>query len=404
MIKQVVHSKGLFLIICIIFFKPEYFSDIAVMDTIFDTGKVAVCMILSFFLLCDGIRQRGFRLAKEVKLVYIYIFVLFLATIMGDNRDVYRFFYYYIPIMAFVLFLDYALHYEINHVIHYMLPVLKILVFINFIMTVLYPEGIVTANIGFLGMKNAQITIILFTIILSMVKDYLYEKKRSAETLLLIAISVVTFYLNSSTTSFIAMLILAAFILMIDITKSSMFNFRNMLILLSFFLVFQNLANYIIERYFGKVRSFGARQMLWMKTWNQITLKPIIGHGLTLSEYRNRVMNNDFANSAHNQIMEVLYEGGMILLFIFLSIVVLQYIMLMRHYKENLAKSFSTCMFALFVGMMAEVQAHHLLFFPLLLLPLYYEQICGEGIREVKKKRKVKIRWLSKKSIAWRTG
>lgn len=391
----VLKNKVIYILILVFFFvTTDNFTTNKFINVIFDAGKLLCYSSILMIYFVNCIKKRSLYLTKELSLIFLYVATLLFTTLMGSHSDYYRLFFYYIPILAFIIFLDYSIRILPNYLFDYMLPMLEILVLINVITTVFYPEGIISSRIGFWGMKNAQLTYFMFTISLSMIDDYIVYKKIKQRTIGLVFLAFINFYLNTSLGSCIAIAVCLVLLLWEICTRSKFLIYRNLLILPIAFIPLQSFILYFARIYFGKGNSYLTRQYIWKLTMEQIKKSPIRGYGLVFSEYRNRIMNNIFANSAHNQVLEILYEGGILLLGVFIVIILQQYKILMRNKNELLAKCLSIALVSLYIGTMVEVQAHHILFFPTLILPVYYERLTQI---ERKSSRRIKFSWNTRK-------
>lgn len=384
----IVKNKIIFSIAFLFLLKPSYFSNIVILDTVFDIGRILSCVTVLGAFVVEIIANKRVGVSKVTLLTFLYLFSLLVSTGLGLDKDYRRYILFYIPAISVVILLDYTLHYAIENLFGILFIWMQILVWTNFVTTVLHPNGILLRYMGFLGMKNAQITYIIFTILLSITLDFIQGKKSSLRTTLLLAISFMTFLINGSTGSMVSMGILCFLMILIMLCNMPIINYRNLLLVIFSFFPLQNMYyTYVIDN-FMKKRSFMGRQAIWNATWNSIKQKMILGHGLNHSDYRDKLMANKFANSAHNQILEILYLGGIVLFAIYIIILFIQAKKLMKYKNRCFTQQIAVTMFAFLLDTMVEVQGHHELFFAIMIFPVFYENFVSYK-SVYRKKRKV---------------
>lgn len=84
----------------------------------------------------------------------------------------------------------------------------------------------------------------------------------------------------------------------------------------------QNIFRWLIDGVLGKWKSLVVRMELWDKYLGFISEKFIFGHGIEIPIVRQMKAATDWAYHAHNQFLEILYQGGIINLILFTIIVI----------------------------------------------------------------------------------
>lgn len=210
--------------------------------------------------------------------------------------------------------------------------VLAVFIYINLICLILYPEGMYSTGIGsettanwFLGFKNKHIIYYLpatgITFILGK-----YEGFNIGKIVLLVIIVASAIYVNSST-SLICLVIMIAVGFLSTIKKIyKIFNmFTYFGISLVMFIIIpllrlQYLFSYIIVAVLKKEMDLTYRTDLWDRAFSQIMQQPIVGWGEQSIEFKHQLYQSTSIVTAHNQILEYLYVGGIILLLFYIVI------------------------------------------------------------------------------------
>lgn len=72
----------------------------------------------------------------------------------------------------------------------------------------------------------------------------------------------------------------------------------------------------IVSKLFGKDLTFSGRTLIWPQVILKIWQKPVAGWGYMSGEESGNLFGNLAFSSAHNQLLNTLWQGGVILLFI----------------------------------------------------------------------------------------
>ena len=126
------------------------------------------------------------------------------------------------------------------------------------------------------------------------------------------------------------------------------------------FFQIQKYFSFIVENILKKDVTFTKRTKIWENFFKAIKNKPILGYGVLSSDESRKTIK---AVSAHNQILQVYFQGGIFAVLIFLIILFITLKELHKHFNNKLAKVYSVILFSLLIMGLAEVIAlRHLLF------------------------------------------
>lgn len=175
----------------------------------------------------------------------------------------------------------------------------------------------------FLGGKNALTLFCIMTIFYNYIIYYLLHKKVKIKYIFFILLSIITVILGGSSTGLVIML---AMILVILFNKKVKFNsllLYSVYIIAFFVLMNSNIIEKIpflyhfITEILGKDITFTYRTVIWQHSLNYIS-QNIWGYGIG-----NSILLRDLyylnINECHNMIIQLLFDGGIILLTLFIT-------------------------------------------------------------------------------------
>lgn len=303
------------------FFKPSLVTQSAMLSLIYNIAQV----IVSVFVMFDYIKKKKF--SHNILIIIFMEAILFISSLMNglDMIDIIK---NIIQTVILCMLIEDLAKKNIKILFKALKLIFNILLFINFIFVIKYPFGIRVGlyNSWLLGAKNAQIMYILPAIFCTYIDGFIVNmrnKKSIVEFLFVLFISSYTLYVVQSSTSIIVLLI---FTLLMIMSNSKFYaqigmKFITMLyiIVFLFVIVFQSqtfFSTWLFDL-FDKDATFTGRTKIWERSIEYIKEKPYLGYGLEPSEIRIIKMNNISALNCHNMLLEILYDGGIILFIIF---------------------------------------------------------------------------------------
>lgn len=248
----------------------------------------------------------------------------------------------------------------------------SIMLIINTITIVLYPNGMYIRNVTglkdnwFLGYRNNHITYILplylSTIINSFLKyNYLSRKSKFISIILLI----LTFFTKSST-SILCMTLLTLSLLFnkqiyVYIRNLYIYVFSYIILYLSIIILrIQEIFSFLIQNILKRDLSFTGRTRIWDYMLNGIKETPFLGHGLEQSAIRYEKYK---VWHAHNQILEIIYETGLIGFLLFITNLSIALKELKKYWNYEIAKSLAAFLFIFFIMCLTEVYSYWYFFY-----------------------------------------
>ena len=249
---------------------------------------------------------------------------------------------------------------------------LAVCIYINFILLLLYPNGI--RGWFLLGGNYNQMG---RTLIPAIAIHGFYTLQYGKKKLSFIALSTISLltvlYVGSKTSTVgLVLLLIFYFVRSAQIRKWIFISFISVYIIFQIFTVFmpQDLSEneyitYFVEEVLHKDLTFTNRSTVWAKTILLIADSPIYGYGHRAPDWFSNLLH---VKTTHNQILHVLIMGG----FIALSIFITQIVLAIKSYAKNrnIATQFLFFGLCTFFFMMI-METYNYTYIALLLLILY---------------------------------
>lgn len=285
-------------------------------------------------------RYKPSKLIGLIALFYIYlIFISFLNS--TDIADVHLIISN-LKIIFFLASIDCLFKRRRKLVIQVLYYYIVAVVLIDFITVFMYPDGwYFTETVynewttgynaqWFLGNKNNHTTWYLLAIFLSGVmclnsnKVYVY-----VITLIVSGISIISMFLLDSATSIVAVIIAIFGMILGCFRKKTIRRVPNIYFLMAIYVVFNiiilcgatSFLSPLVEGILGRDLTFTSRTIIWECVFQLISQNIVLGSGQVSGEYASSILDaNSFVN-AHNQYLQILWQGGIVQFFIFSGIV-----------------------------------------------------------------------------------
>lgn len=255
---------------------------------------------------------------------------------------------------------------------------LSVLICANLITIILFPQGIAQDNYYgniyyLLGIRNSLPPILIPVMGLTVLYSAFYEKKLILSAKLMIVVISISILITWSATGVVGWFILLFFILFIY--KKQYSKYLNAPFLYSVYIVIfiaiillrlQTYFSYIIENILHKSISFTGRTDIWDIAIALIKRSPMLGYGVYeghgLIFYRNQFYY------AHNAILEVMLQGGVIALFFFTVMFVFSAIFLYKYKTHHAAQIITFTIFTMMCMMLMEAYLSFIWIYALLII------------------------------------
>ncbi|MGN0383496.1 MAG: O-antigen ligase family protein [Eubacterium sp.] len=313
--------------------------------------------------------------------IYTFLVVLFyvflgISTFLGSQQYT-TFIVYSVQAIAVTVFIQWAIKKNPIDTIRILRNVLFIFLLINMVLMLAIPEGFGEYNdrsvYYLLGIRIAFTPFIITELYLSLLYD-IYKKNKiiSPVTIASIIVGYITVIDANVATGIVTITVFLALYL-IFINKNQIFNFVTFIIIYAIVFVAIVIYNvqyhipflsYFLIEVLERDLSFDNRTTIWATAIEHFLENPILGWGITGGggiavrfEYNTRVI------SAHNQILNVLSEGGVVSFALFAAMSFETGRMINKVRKTKIGKLTMCAMVSFFLIMLTEVQMTKALLF-----------------------------------------
>ena len=210
--------------------------------------------------------------------------------------------------------------------IHTLVTIFDSYILINFICTLLYPDGIFDGSY-LLGMNYNSIGPVLFCGLMIHYYAYSMQIRSRLSFYILSGISIATTIIVGSMTSTVGCIIITAFTFIPTYTlrQITLISFFFFYLVFQAFIVFylgdiseNEHAVFFIEEILQKDLDFTNRTFVWAESKKLIQKSPITGYGIQSSEWFSDIF---WVKSSHNIIYQILIFGGYLLFSVFIYII-----------------------------------------------------------------------------------
>lgn len=330
---------------------------------------VLISKLIAFVLILELLAKapNNLSILKLTSLVGIIYLSLLVSTIHGGG-DIRRWFSMtYCPLGLTALFtMNFSSIKKAQSFIKAISSLMMCVCFCEFLFVLIYPLGMNVGqgtNMYFLGGENYvgfPLLVGLFIIICDHIINGVSIKRLYAYIFMQSTTVLIIFSGGNLTGTFVAVMLLLPY--MRIITKFSTIRLIVSLMLIFIFLIiFNNLQNiitnpivrYIVEDQLGKDLTLTHRTVIWDQVIYKFFMKPIWGYGMqdTYNLFTIPVGNTFKTFSAHNQLLQSLYEGGILLFLAFTPL----FMVVNKLIKSSLTKHyFNAIIIGLLVMYMSE--------------------------------------------------
>lgn len=303
------------------FFKPAFLMQFDYINLSYNIAQIIVASLTIFHY----IKRRS--VSSCLFLIILMETIIFISSLI-NNLNIIDTTINIIQTLTLCILVENCASEDLSNFIKALKCILTTLLVIDFIFVLAYPQGI---RIGLydtwlFGAKNAQITYILPTVFCTYVDGFIINKKNTKSLLYLIAVLLISVYILlivKSATSIITLIIFTLLLLFSTNKIYSKLNIKTIsliylvVVILIIFFQIQNNFSDLFHSLFGKDPTFTGRTDIWDKSLDYIKAQPFLGYGLEPSQIRTIKMNNIAALNCHNMLLEILYDGGLVLFSVF---------------------------------------------------------------------------------------
>jgi len=328
--------------------------------------------------------------------------IIVVSTFLNEG-DLYGSITLFIKFISIAMLTQMELQHSAKSYLKILINLFSILLFINFITILVYPDGLYTTTrvlsdstswidprYWFLGFKNGIGKYILATLCFKAVYDTLYVKKITSGFIFLSIISYWSLIMIWSATSLFTVGLFIIFILfaipIIAKKNWKIFSMKSYLIItVALFLViviFQNssIFYYLIENIFKKnAITFSGRTFIWNNAFKWIKASPLLGYGVQpVNTVIYMLGGNKHYSDCHNYFINTTFQGGIVALGFLLAIFIMCTKKLNSIRNTTASKIMGFCIFCFFVMFLTENTTNPILWI-LITLAYHLPEISGQN-------------------------
>lgn len=272
-----------------------------------------------------------------ISIITLWFFYLLFMTYLNGKDLIYALRIISIPyVMALYI---YQYRGKIIKILHCWCFWLFVIVAIDFLTMILYPQGMYNDGLyslnWFLGYKTARFQIELPLCVISAYLSKLERGKISGKSYIYLLMSMFCSLVAKTTSAFVCLVFLFILFAFLNIGEKfkhgkkqlyRVFNYRN-IICIYFVAVIcligissMPVVQKIVEIVFHKDATLTTRTYIWEMMLAKILQKPICGYGILNQETYISITNSPYANSAHNMVLALMMEGGIVGTFLYFVI------------------------------------------------------------------------------------
>lgn len=285
-----------------------------------------------FLLIIKKYRPSKWNIVMTLYFIYFTVITFINQTDMAD----WHFILSNIKTIVFLFLVEYEVNRKPNQTISIIFYMLSIFIMLDFLSICFFPKGLYQTEIiwnewsqsdraeWFFGNKNNRIYWYTLWIFLGYIRTIIYKGKLNKFFLYaMMIISPITMILVKSSTALVCAII-ADLAIILGLQKGKQrfsISAKGMLIgyLVFDVIIIVGAATFlgpIVSKLFGKDLTFSGRTLIWPQVILKIWQKPVAGWGYMSGEESGNLFGNLAFSSAHNQLLNTLWQGGVILLFI----------------------------------------------------------------------------------------
>lgn len=333
--------------------------------------------ILKIFSLVVGLGLYIYKrkISKTILAIIIYEVVLFACTFINDG-DYWSILVNCGSIVSFSMLMELGIKNDCRVVFKSIFFIYFIFVLVNLILIFMYPDGLAHDTYyynkyNFLAIDNGLSPIFIPVISLSIIYAEFNKKASSLNFVLLVMISI-TVIITWSATGVMMWFLMMLYVVFVYRKKlMSVLNIKVLYIafaVLEIAIVFfrvQEIFAYIIEDILGKSLTFTGRTIIWDSSMGLIRNSPFIGYGVY--EGHGLILYGGKYMYAHNGVLEILLQGGIIALIAYVSVFVISGNILYKYRNNRIAGIISAAIFSMLTGMLMESFHNSILLYALLI-------------------------------------
>ncbi|MBQ7410038.1 MAG: O-antigen ligase family protein [Clostridia bacterium] len=360
-------SEKVWFVLLIFLFEPTIFVKIPKLNYLFIFG---ICVTFLYALYSFIIKNK--KVSKLIVIMFFYRMSLLIPTIINDG-DIIKWGYQSLNHITVFMMIELGFERNRDRTLKSLQNILITYLSINLVLYLKYPDGILNEFWGlhFLGIRTRFTDYLFLLIFISMIRWDMDKDKKF--NIFCIIISLITMFKAWISTAIVGIIIVVLMYYFISkyfkkINPRIFLTLAFIIVVSITFFRVQNLFSIFIEEVLHKSVSLTGRTEIWDLSYDYIDDNLFFGHG-----YKN---DGNFVYwrgeywQGHNQFIQILYEGGIVNLIIF---VILLYSAIPKIKEVNKEyRIMISFLFSYVVMMISEIYAYYPTLYAFLAIFYYY--------------------------------
>lgn len=371
-------NKWITLVLLIPLFEPGYLASIQNIHTIYKDARIIVALIITCFYIFHK------KKSLFITIVLLYSLATLLSTII-NHGDMSEWFSSVSYIITICMIVEIAVTDNALIILQALYYLLAILTYINFILLLMYPNGMFITSLfhdsgHFLANKNGLGGIFIPEVAIAVIYSTARFERITLSVKLLILTCFISLVIVWSGTSLIGMAIGLVYLLFIyrkNISKYISFKSLMLIYILLFIgivlLRMQDSLSFIIEEILHKDITLTGRTIIWDHAFIMIKNSFLLGYGF--AEKLLYVPYGELLYTGHNQFIQNMLKGGILATTLFVLTILISGFRLVKYKKNDYASIISVFIFSYLVMMLTDDYGNALLFFALLTMGYHLPEI-----------------------------
>lgn len=372
-------------------FKPSCLEYLwPIMDIFFDIGRIISVVII--FFVCLLKKKVPSKPVWILAIMYSWVCIL---TYFNDG-NLWSAVITFISVISVALIVDLFAKYKETIIGAFMFN-FECLIYLNLLSILVgYPEGIYTRDIGgagyFLGYRTGFLYYSLLAICVAVLYAQIFQKR--LRSIILVLASYACVFITWSAASVGALIIIAILFFSQWTQIRRWLTFPKIFIssicvdlVITVFRITDRLvwAVWIIETVLKRQITFTGRTFIWDQAMSLIIQHPILGYGAVPHIYM-----WGRSNHAHNQYFELILDGGIILLVLFLLFNLMIGRQLIKHRRDPNVYYFLILLTGLYIVFITEV-LEPVPGYMLFMIAYHVDKFCVPALQKFRRKRKIYV-------------
>jgi O-antigen ligase len=365
-----------YIVLLVPLFEPNLFVKYNIMNYAFIGGLLLVAELVFLLVVSKRLQISNMFLA-----VFFYRISFFFQTVINGG-DLMKWGYYSIVIMVMCVLFDNFIRKDARRFLSALLFILTLQLLINSIVVILFPSGI-TNGIYFVGKRTRFTDVIFPTILISLILDKMDNRKISLRTKAICVLCLFNIISKWIGTALVGLGIVVIIYLLLK-NKKRLINFLTIskitigAIILNILIAvcrIQNIFSWLIVDILHKDLSLTYRTYIWDEIFKYMQGNWLLGFGMVdngnFVYWGKSTWAKELIWQAHNQWLQLFHDGGLLLVFSFIIMLLFAGRQLKSNRVNIQIKLYLVCFYLSYMIMMITEIYSYMSYFYIIIFLIY---------------------------------